>query len=125
MTLFKLLLQSTGLSTREAACFLNVSLDTVKSWNSGRNNCPDGALNEMSELIDRQNGAADAVLDVIEGQIGRRGDPEGIVIGYCADDDEAQELGWPFKSCHDAVIRRVIESLDEGLRETVVLSPRK
>ena len=117
MTLFKLFLQSTGLSTREAARFLNVSPDTVKSWSSGRNNCPDGVLDEMSELINRQNRFAKEIMDIIEKKSGID------EIGYCTDDHEAQGLGLPTKSTHDAVIRRVIECVDKEIREDIILAP--
>ena len=35
----------------------------------------------------------------------------------------AQVLGWPCKSAHDAVIRRIIENGSEKLREEIVLTP--
>lgn len=120
MNLFKLFLQSSGLSQREAAAFLNVRPDSVNSWSSGRRTAPDGVLYQLSELIDLQGRMVDAALDVIE----QHPDAEEIEIGYCADDHEAQSLGLPFKSCHDAVIRRIVEALDEECREDIVLVPR-
>lgn len=116
MTLFKLFLQSTGLSTREAARFLNVSLDTVKSWSSGRNNCPDGVLDEMSELIDLQNQMAAEIIE-------KKSGVDKIEIGYCTDDHEAQVLDLPTKSAHDAIIRRVVDCVDEEIREDIILAP--
>lgn len=121
MTLFKIFLQSTGLSLREAASYLDVSYDSVKNWLYGRHNAPDGVLYEMSDLIDKQNAAAAQVLDLFEDLANA---PDEIEIGYCADDHEAQALGWPCKSAHDAVIRRVVENASEEIREAVILVPR-
>jgi transcriptional regulator with XRE-family HTH domain len=49
-TNFSRLLKLTGLSTAEAARYLGVSHDTVKSWSSGRNPTPDPVIDALREL---------------------------------------------------------------------------
>lgn len=121
MVLYKILLQSAGLSLREAARFHGVSYDSIKDWSYGRRGCPDGVLYELSELIDKQNAAAHASLDLMESAIE---DGAELELGFCADDHEAAGLGWPCKSAHDAVIRRVFEYADEEIREAIIIVPR-
>ena len=118
MKTFKILLQSTGLSLREASRYLDVSYDSIKAWLYGKYNCPGGVILEMAVLCNKQGAAADAVLDLIE----ENPDAQDVEIGYCADDHEAQGLGWPTKTAHDAVIRRVIEGCDDLL--AIKLVPR-
>ncbi len=58
MTLFALLRDRCGLSHREAAEFLGVRLDTVKSWSSGRNPCPPGVIEALRSLYRSMDRAA-------------------------------------------------------------------
>lgn len=118
MTPFSLLLQGCGLSQREAATVLSVSIHTVKSWGSGRNPTPAGVLAELQALAQRQQTAAREAHDVWQ----RAGAPDSVEIGYCSDDSEAQSLGWPCVGAHGAVIRRMIEMLPPSV--TVHLAPR-
>ena len=120
MTLFKLLLQSSGLSLREAAELLNSRIDTIKSWSSGRNNAPDGVLYEMSEIIDNLEDQAFNVYNHIK----NHPSAERYEIGYCADDEEARSLGFKCKSLHDAALRRVLEYCEPHEREKLVIVPR-
>ena len=48
---FKLLLIASGLSQAGAAEYLNVRLDTVKSWSNGRAAAPDGVIFQFVDLI--------------------------------------------------------------------------
>ena len=105
--LFKELLKNTGLSNRESAAFLKVSVDTVKSWASGRRTCPQGVLIELCSLIEKQKICAKNVINIIK----FNADVENYELGFCCDDDEAQRLGFPFKSAHDAVLRMVLLDL--------------
>ena len=119
MPLFKILLLSTGLSTRECADFLNVARDTIKKWCSDKavNTANEGVIKEINALIDLQTNAVNEALDLIEVQ---PSDME-IKLHVCEDDKEAQALGLPFKTAHDAVNRRIIEYLTEEQRKNVVL----
>lgn len=118
MTLFKILLQSTGLSLREAAAFLDVSYDSVKDWLYGRRPAPQGAIEEIIDLMDTQAEMAQAVLDLMD----EHPAAGAIEIGYCADDNEARGLGLPCKSAHDAAIRRIVENCEDP--SVIKLVPR-
>ena len=94
-TPFALLLQLSGLSHREAADFLAVRLDTVKSWSSGRNQCPDGAIADMRRLMAQQDRTAAEALAQIAQLKTDHGSPNVVELGEPVDDDDAQSIGWP------------------------------
>ena len=50
MTLFGALLRRLGLSQSDASTYLDVRLDTVKSWASGRRRVPSSVIGELREL---------------------------------------------------------------------------
>lgn len=58
-TTFAAAIQLCGLSQPQAAEFLGVRLDTVKSWGAGRNPAPGGAWEMLAELWRRIESAAD------------------------------------------------------------------
>lgn len=59
MSTFKSAIAVCGLSQSEAAEFLGVSLDTVKSWCQERRQVPKGVWKMMAELFERVQDAAD------------------------------------------------------------------
>ena len=99
-----------GLSHREASDFHKVRLDTVKSWSSGRNRAPQRAIQELIDLISRQERLAEAALLKIHALAVENGAPETIELGYPADDYEAQTLGWPCVGAWKAMAARVVSS---------------
>ncbi len=103
MTPFALLEALAGLSHREAAEFHKVRPDTVQSWATGRNRCPDGALNELRALIGAQERAAAQAIDIIKDEA-----PEAVDLGFPADDAEARSLGWPCVGAWAAMAARII-----------------
>jgi hypothetical protein len=103
-TTFSLLCDRCGLSHREAANFLDVRLDTVKSWSSGRNPAPLGVLSELRDLYVTIEAAALANAKQIEALLDGDGAPDKIEIGLAGDDHEAQLLGWPCVGAHAAVL---------------------
>lgn len=103
MTAFALLIARCGFSHREAADFLSVRLDTVKSWSAGRNRAPAGAIADLRALHAKIERAASEALAVIAEQ-----KPEEIELGIVADDHEAQGLGWPCVGAHAAVLGLVV-----------------
>jgi len=66
MTTFKACLNLCGLSQAEAADFLDVSIDTVKSWCSGRANPPLGVWRLLASLFEQIEDAATGAADVME-----------------------------------------------------------
>ena len=59
-TTFSAAIRLCGLSQSEAAEFLGVRLDTVKSWSAGRNRVPHGVWQMLADLWRRIEDAADA-----------------------------------------------------------------
>lgn len=119
-TAFGILVALAGLSHREAAEFLGVRLDTVKSWSSGRNKCPAGAIRELRTLILRQQHAAAEVLAQIERLASAQGASDVIELGEPIDDAEAQSLGWPCVGAWRAMTARVVAGADRQ----IVVVPR-
>lgn len=99
MTLFALLIQRCGLSLREAADFLNVRIDTVKSWSSGRNPTPRGVIDELRALYAQIERAAEEGL----AQIAKM-KPEAAEIGLAKSDAEAKRLGFSCVGAHGAAL---------------------
>ncbi len=98
-TAYALLLDRCGLSSKEAATFHDASLDTVKSWSSGRNAAPENAVEDLRDLyITIQEMAYDAI-DMIDQQ-----NPEAVELEMARDDKEAQELGLPCVGAHLAAL---------------------
>ena len=58
VTPFKRALEACGLSQREAAEFLAVRLDTLKSWCSGRREPPPGAWDQLRDLYSAMSSCA-------------------------------------------------------------------
>jgi hypothetical protein len=94
VTLFAAILAGLGLSQSEAAAFLDVRLDTVKSWSIGRNRVPDRVMITLHNLARRQEAFAIAVA---------RGHDNGL--------PEA----WPSERAYMAVLRRAWEMGESGV----------
>lgn len=115
MTPFAILIQFAGLSQREAAAFLNLSPSSIDKMARGVRSTPEGIVNELCDLIERQDVAADQALALIVDT-----GAESIELGYPADDHEAQHLGMPSVGAWAAMAARVIAN--SGTK--VVLAPR-
>lgn len=99
MTAFALLIKRCGLSLSEAADFLSVRIDTVKSWSSGRNPVPEGAIDELRALYAKIERAAEEGL----AQIAKM-NPEAADLGLAKSDAEAKRLGFPCIGAHGAAL---------------------
>lgn len=106
MTLFAAALRLLGLSHAEAGEYLNVRLDTVKSWSAGRNPVPDGIWDELRALWQQQSEAAEAALELIAEH-----DPDEIA----PNPDGPRGKEWPSKGAHIAVLARVVLESDKPL----------
>jgi hypothetical protein len=113
-TTFSLLSQICGLSHREAAQLLNVRLDTVKSWSTGRNRVPNAVLAELAELAARIETAATETLKQIADASEKHGPPSEIELGIASDDAEAVSIGWPCVGAQSACLGLV---LARGIRK--------
>lgn len=65
MTTFKHALMICGLTQSEAADFLGVRIDTVKSWSAGRNAPPEGVWKLLASLFNQIQDAADGAADAM------------------------------------------------------------
>lgn len=120
MTTYAALCAACGLSLREAADFNRVRLDTAKSWSSGRNGAPAGALQELAELRNLIEEAADQVVDRT---LAMAPAPPVVELGLASDDHEARSLGWPCVGTHRVLLGCVASGLIvAGL--DVVIVPR-
>lgn len=105
MSLYASLQGLCGLSNREAAEFFRVSPSSIDKWRlSTRNPPPRGALEALAALHARQRKAALAMIEIAQQQIKANGPNGAVSLGFCADDAEAQSLGWPCVGAHRAVL---------------------
>lgn len=107
-TPFALLNLLAGLSQREAAEYLCVRPDTVKSWCAGRNACPEGAHRDMRDLIAKQKRAAAEAIAQIKRLSLDHGSPDVIELAEPVDDDDAQAIGWPSVGAWRGMAARVV-----------------
>jgi hypothetical protein len=105
MTPFKLLLNLSGLSQREASDYLNISKSTVDKLSREKFKANEGIIKELRNLIAKQHSAANKALALIHEQAAM---PTYIEIGYPANDREAQTLGWPSVGAWSAMTARII-----------------
>ena len=124
MTIFRILIDTAGLSLVQASAFLDAREDSVMSWSSGRRPTPPGVITELHELIAHQQLAARQSAAHIEKIMNDNGTPEVIEIGVSADDHEAQSLGWPTVSAHAAVIGMSVALLPAEIVARVSIVPR-
>lgn len=121
MTLFALLLDVCGLSHREAADLLNVRLDTIDSWSSGRRTTPQPVIDELAALATRIDKAASESLARIEALSAEHEELEEIELGLASDDHEARSIGWPCVGAHAACLGRLAAvGLAKGYRFKIV-----
>lgn len=121
-TQFAVLCQTCGLSQREAAEFLDVRIDTSKSWSQGRRAAPDGVIDALAALAEKIDGAAAAAIEQFADIVNQQGSPPDVIeLGLAADDHEAQSLGWPCVGAHAAVLGLTIaRGMRRGYRFAVV-----
>lgn len=112
MTPIFALLTLSGLSQREAAAFLGVTLSSVDKMSRGIRGAPDGVIRDLSRLIQTQECMAERALDLIDEAV-KSGKLSGPVeLGFPSDDQEAQSLGLPTVSAWAAVAARVIAACE-------------
>ena len=105
IVVFKLLVGLCGLTLRETAAFVGAGSDTVRSWSSGRNRCPENVISKLRELTVRQERAARRVLHHVARMDTR---PGTIVLYYPLDDKQARAIDWPCVNAWNAMAARVV-----------------
>lgn len=118
MTPFSLLLDRCGLSHREAADFLSVRPDTVKSWSAGRNPAPAGAIAELRALYARIEQAAAEQLRLIADLDRKHGEADIIEMNLAPDNRAARRRGWPCVGAQAAAYGLVIARSSRRFRLT-------
>ncbi|HXW26315.1 MAG TPA: hypothetical protein VEK73_16345 [Xanthobacteraceae bacterium] len=117
-TPFAVLAERCGLSQREAAEFLKVRLDTVKSWCAGRNVAKSSVLSELRGLYGMIEAAAERLAHhnklLLEMQR-KRGVPPGIVFGFAETDDVARAHGFPSQGPYMAAIGLALLRLPDNV----------
>ncbi|WP_040006565.1 hypothetical protein [Fibrisoma limi] len=123
-SLFKLFSQSCGLPLKEAQLFLGTSVDTTKSWWSGRRNPPEAILEKLVDLSINQDIAAQELLLQLEA-LGKKNKKQHITLKAYTLDSQAQAIGWPSANAYMAVIRKAVEKMPIELAMRLVLMTDK
>jgi hypothetical protein len=125
-TPFAVLAERCGLSQREAAEFLKVRLDTVKSWSAGRNASKAAVLAELRALYGDIQAAAEKLSRENERllqQQRERGVPQrGLVFGFAETDDVARAYGFPSQGPYMAAIGLALLRLPDDV--AIVMQPQ-
>jgi hypothetical protein len=124
MTPFSAMQSLCGLSNREAADFLSVSEDTVKSWRLGRR---DPAATVITELHNLWTVIDQAAVDHAE-SFANNGllDLNCIIeLGYPADDHEAHQLGMPCVGAWRQMAARLMDELLLGSADEDGIDPAR
>lgn len=118
-TPFAVLADRCGLSQREAAEFLKVRLDTVKSWCAGRNAAKPAILAELRALYGMILAAAENLAEfngrLLEQQRQRGLQQRGIVFGLAKTDDVARAYGFPSQGPYMAAVGLAVLRLPDDV----------
>lgn len=118
INVFSLLISRCGLSQREAANFLAVSINQIKKWSAGTRSPPPGVAVELRALNEKIENAASAFIDQIHALEIVGTAPDVIELGIASDDTEARQppLNWPCVGAQAAAYGIVIARLDRDFR---------
>jgi len=107
-TPFAVLVERCGLSQREAAEFLKVRIDTVKSWSAGRNVAKPEVLAELRGLYANIQAASEELAQHVAKLLARQSElgikQRAIVFGAAETDDVARAFGFPSQGPYMAAI---------------------
>ena len=125
-TPFAVLAERCGLSQREAAEFLKVRIDTIKSWCAGRNVAKPTVLAELRGLYASIQAAADKLAQdnerLLERQRERGVEQRGIVFGLAETDDVARAFGFPSQGPYVAAIGLALLRVPDDV--AIVMQPQ-
>ncbi len=107
-TVFALLCDRCGLSTAEAARYLETDSATIRAWSSGAQSCSDNVIAQLRLLYRQISATAEQAMRHFVDFSQNQGAPAEVEISLAADDVTAQRLGLPCIGAHRAVLGMVI-----------------
>jgi len=118
-TPFAVLTERCGLSQREAAEFLKVRIDTVKSWSAGRNVAKPEVLAELRSLYANIQAASEELAQNVTKLLARQSElgikQHAIGFGVAETDDVARAFGFPSLGPYMAAIGLVLMRLSDDV----------
>ena len=109
MTLFKSLLQRTGMSQTDAADFLNVPVQRIKNWSAGRQDAPKGVLEDIRELLNHIFQQAETAIS--DWRSNELETSDHFTIFIHVDEHHMKERGWPCVSAQMMMAANIFENL--------------
>lgn len=109
MTLFAAAMKITGLSQRELCDIMDVRIDTVKGWCSGRNNPPNGAWDVLRGVYAMQVKSSEEALDLID---------EKSPTQLSLNEFGPRGKEWPSEGAHKAALAMVALAVDIQIAKT-------
>ncbi len=101
------LVRLSGMSLAEVAEHLGISVETYRSYQSGRLKWPEHRLEELRQVCVAIYSRACTITEVIEERTGEMGPPGVIEIALPSSDTEARHDGLPAVGCVRAVAAMV------------------
>ncbi|HVJ42293.1 MAG TPA: hypothetical protein VM639_12385 [Dongiaceae bacterium] len=108
LTVFALLCERCGLSTDEAARYLETDHATIADWSSGAQACSDNVIAQLRLLYRQISATAEQAMRHFVNFSQGQGSPAEVEISLAADDAAAQRLGLPCIGAHRAVLGMVV-----------------
>ncbi len=109
---YRTLREACGLSQQEAATFHDVALRTISHWETGRNNIPAGAAQELLDLNALIERGVQNVMTLVAEIAAEHGPADEValtryrsLVDYAGSRADREGLPWP---CHNAMIGRVV-----------------
>lgn len=112
---YRTLREACGLSQQDAVVFHGVSPRTIQHWETGRNNVPAGAAQELRDLNALIERGVQNWLALASEVVAKHGALDGIRLfryrtaeDYAGSKPDLEGLPWP---CHNALIGRVLAAM--------------
>lgn len=118
-TIFALLCERCGLSTDEAARYLEADSASIRAWSSGERPCADAVIAQLRLLYRQISATAEQAMRHFVNFSQGQGAPAEVEISLAASDAAAQRLGLPCIGAHRAVLG-MVAARAHGTRFTVV-----
>ena len=121
---YRTLREACGLSQQDAAIFHAVSLRTIGHWETGRNNVPAGAAQELLGLNATIEAGVTNAMTLVAELAGQHGQPDAIALtryrsaaDYTGSRPDREGLPHP---CHNAMIARTMLAMQRQHRAVVI-----